>query len=425
MLSPFFLRAAVLWALLFCSLAQAAPALTLTLAEAQRRAVERSRQLAAQDSSVTASREMAAAAGQLPDPVLKIGIDNLPVDGADAFSLTNDSMTQRRIGLAQEIPRDDKRQARSARFEREAERVQAEKAATVAAIQKDTALAWLDRYYAEAMVKAGTVQIGQARLEIEGAEAAYRAGRGSRADVLSARTVLVGLEDKLSEAERRVRSARIMLARWVGEDAAALAGEPGMDAVALDINALDAQLAHHPQIAVLGKQEQVADAEVQLARANRQADWGVEMSYNLRGPQYANMISFGVSVPLQWDRKNRQDRELAAKLALLEQSRAQREDALRAHVAEVRSLLAEWQNGRSRVTRYERELLPLADERTQAVLAAYRGGKASLAEVLAARRGETEVRIQTLQLRADTARLWAQLNFLGAETPAGQVKEKP
>ena len=43
---------------------------------------------------------------------------------------------------------------------------------------------------------------------------------------------------------------------------------------------------------------------------------------------------------------------------------------------------------------------------------AYRGGKAMLTEVLAARRAEIDVRLLALQLEADTARLWAQLNFL-------------
>jgi hypothetical protein len=40
----------------------------LTLVDAQRIAASRSRQLAAQDRAVFASREMAVAAGQLPDP---------------------------------------------------------------------------------------------------------------------------------------------------------------------------------------------------------------------------------------------------------------------------------------------------------------------------------------------------------------------
>ena len=234
------------------------------------------------------------------------------------------------------------------------------------------------------------------------------------------------LEDKQSEIERRVRSAKIMLARWVGEGAdAPLAGEPGVDAIALDMATLTEHLAGHPQISVFGKQEQVAEAEAKIARANRTADWGVEMSYSLRGPSYSNMVSIGVSIPLQWDQKNRQDRELASRLAQVDQAKALREEALRAHEAEVRAMIEEWQNGRRRETRYARELVPLAAERTQAVLAGYRGGKATLTDVLAARRNETELRIQSLQLRADTARLWAQLNFLDPDMRMANKKEQP
>jgi len=85
---------------------------------------------------------------------------------------------------------------------------------------------------------------------------------------------------------------------------------------------------------------------------------------------------------------------------------------LRAHVAEVGTMLNEWSSGRERGSRYQRELIPLAVERTQAVLAAYRGGKSGLADVLAARRAESELRMQALQLELETAKLWAQLNFL-------------
>jgi outer membrane protein TolC len=140
--------------------------------------------------------------------------------------------------------------------------------------------------------------------------------------------------------------------------------------------------------------------------------------YSQRGPAFSNMISVNVSVPLQWDQKNRQDREIAAKLAMLDQARAEREDMLRAHTAEVRAMIAEWENDRERRSRYEREVLPLAAERTQATLAAYRGAKASITDVLLARRSEIDVRLQTLQLDMETARLWAQLNFL---FPAGDL----
>jgi outer membrane protein TolC len=397
--------------------ALAAPAFAadapLTLAEAQRLAVERSRQLTAQDFAASAARDMAVAAGQLPDPVLKLGIDNLPINGSDRFSLTSDFMTMRRVGVMQEFTRADKRQLRAERFNRDADKTVAEKNVSTAAIERDTALAWLDRYYAEAMAAVIAEQGSQARLEVQGAEGAYRAGRGNQADVFAARGALAMFDDRASETRRRVRNAKTMLARWVGAAAdVPLTGKPAIDVIRLDPAALDTQLAHHPQIAVFDRREEIAATEARLAQANRKADWSVELAYQQRGPAYSNMVSVGVSIPLQWDQKNRQDRELSSKLAMVEQVKAEREDALRMHVAETRNMINEWENGRERQARYERELIPLANDRTLAAIGAYRGGKASLTDVLLARRNEIDVRIQALQLAADTARLWAQINFL-------------
>src|SRR5947207_8885361 len=163
----------------------------LTLAEAQRRAVERSRQLVAQDAAVNAARQMAVSAGQLTDPIATLGCNNLPINGPDAWSLTRDFMTMSSVGVMQEFTRAEKRAARAERFERDAEKSLAERAASIAAIQRDTALAWLDRYYAEAMQTVISEQSRQADVEIEAAESAYRAGRGNLADVLAARSARV------------------------------------------------------------------------------------------------------------------------------------------------------------------------------------------------------------------------------------------
>jgi hypothetical protein len=53
---------------------------------------------------------MAAAAGQLPDPVLKLGLNNLPIDGPDRYSVTRDFMTMRSVGVMQELTRAEKRE---------------------------------------------------------------------------------------------------------------------------------------------------------------------------------------------------------------------------------------------------------------------------------------------------------------------------
>lgn len=391
--------------------AGAQPALTLD--QALRAAQDRSRQLVAQDAAVTAAREMAVSAGQLPDPTLKLGINDVPVNGPDQFSLTRDSFTMGSIGLMQEFTRADKRRARSARYEREAEAAEAGRVAALTDLRRDTAVAWLDRYYQERVREVLETQRDEARLQIEAADAAYRGARGSQADVFAARSAVAQLDDRIRQADQRIRTAKTKLARWVGEDAnRPLAPPPALTVVHLDAGELDNDLAHHPQLQLMSRQELVARAEADVAKTNKHADWSAELTYSQRGPAYSNFISLNVSIPLQWDQANRQNRELSAKLALADQLRAQREEATREHVAEVRTWLQQWQSDRERLTYYETSLIPLASERTRAALAAYRGGGGTLSAVLEARRIEIDTRLEQIRLEMEAASLWAQIEYL-------------
>ena len=385
----------------------------LTLDRALRAAQDRSRQLVAQDSAASASREMAVAASQWPDPTFKAGVNNLPIGGPDRFSLTRDFMTMRSIGVAQEITRTDKRKARSARFGREAETAEAARAVALADLRRDTAKAWLDRHYQERMLDVLRTQRTEAALQIDAADAAYRGGRGSQADAFGARSAVALIDDRIRQTERQVATARTRLARWVGADANQALGTPPSVATArLDPAALESQLAHHPQIVLMVKQEEMARADVDIARSNKRADWSVELMYSQRGPAYSNMVSINVSIPLQFDQKNRQDREVTAKLAVLEQMRAQREEATREHVAETLGWLQTWQSERERLAHYDSGLIVLAAERTRAAMAAYRGGSGALSAVLDARRMEIETRMDRLRLEMEAAALWAQLEYL-------------
>jgi outer membrane protein TolC len=398
--------------------AASAQAPKLTFDRALRIAEARSQKLAAQDASIAAAREMTVAAGQLPDPTLRVGINNLPIDGPDAWSTTADFMTMRSVSLMQEFTREAKRTARAARYEREAESARAARELELANLQRDTAIAWFDRHYQELLREALAAARDEGRLAVDAADIAYRTGRGAQADAFMARAALAQIDDRMLEASRRIATAITQLSRFVGDAAREpLAEAPPTDAVALAHADFETTLAEHPLIAVFTRQEDVAIAEAQLARANREPDVSVELMYSQRGPAYSNMVSLNVSVPLQWDRRDRQDRELAAKLAVVDRMRAEREEALRAHVAEARSMLQEWNGQRERLALYDRTLVPLAGERTQAALAAYRAGAGTLAAVLDARRGEIDARIERIRLEMEIARLWAQLSFFVPSTP--------
>ena len=394
--------------------------LPLTLADAQRLAVERSRQVSAQESALVAAQQMAAAAGQLPDPVVTVGLDSWPVDGAHRFSVGGDDFTMGRVGISQEFTRAGKRKLRAERFDREGEATVAEKAALIATIQRDTALAWLDRHYAEAMVALITEAKRATTLELTAAEAAYRGGRAAQVDVIAARAALAELDDRASEIHQRLTTAKAALERWIGDGAAlSLADAPALEAIRVDTNRLEMELSHHPEITVLDSREKLAWTDARLAEADKHADWSVALDYAQRGSGFSDFVSVSVSIPLQWDQANRQSREVVAKLALAEQAGAERDETLRREVGEVRAQVLAWQSGRERLVRYAREIIPLSQARSEATLAAYAAGKSNSTDVLRARRDEIDARLRALDLESNTARLWAQLNFLFPDDEAG------
>ena len=410
----FFRLAAGAAAVLAIHVAEAAE--PLTLADAQLLAVSRSQQLVANQAAASAARRLAQVAGQLPDPVLKVGVDNLPVNGPDRFSLTRDFMTQRRIGVMQELTGMEKRRLRGQRGAQDALRLQAEGQLLATNARRDTALAWLDRYYALQTRDVLLQQMDEGRLQVQAAEAAYRGARGSQAEVFAARSAVSLLEDKLNQVDRQARNAAVMLARWVGDDAQRVpVGAPPWRTTELDLGITQEHLETHPEVAVAAAMVHAAQLDVFLAQANQHADWTVEASYSQRGPAYSNMVSVGVSVPLQLDRANRQNQEVAARQALVDEALARYDDLLRREEAEVGVLLNDWRSGKQRVDRYASSLLPLAQQRTSAALAAYRGGKGDLAAVLAARREGLELRTQALAAELETARAWARLTFLTAD----------
>ena len=400
----------------------------LALAEALRLAVERSPLLRAQRLLAVAAGEQAVAAGQLPDPVLRLGIDNLPVDGPDRGSVSRDFMTMRRIGIMQELPRAEKRQLRTQRLELDVQRARAQQQLTLADVQQGTALAWLERHYAQAMGELVGQQREETRLQVQAADVAFRSGRGTQADVFAARAALISIEDRLSQIDGQSRSAGLMLGRWVGADAASRpsSGPPAWQAMPLPGPAFEERIGQHPDLQVIRAEIDAAQTDARRALANRQSDWTVEASYSQRGPAYSNMLSLGLSIPLQWDAANRQNRELAARLALVDEAKERYEDRLRSREAEARGLLNDWQTGQDRLARQRTELIPAMRQRAEAMLTAYRSGKSDLAGTLAARRDEIDARIQALSLEADTARAWIRLKFLTPdEALAAPLKDQP
>jgi len=159
----------------------------------------------------------------------------------------------------------------------------------------------------------------------------------------------------------------------------------------------------------------LAEADVRVARENRKPDVSVELMYSQRGPGFPNMVSLNFSMPLPWDRPQRQDRELAAQLAKLDQARAEQEDMLRSYQAELRAGLAAWQANLDRLHRYDSELIPLARQQIDAAMAGYKAATGNLPRVLEARRMAVDTQMERQRVALETARAWATLNYVNPD----------
>ncbi len=406
-----------------CALASvacsAAPALSLV--EAQRIASANAPQLQAQAAAIRAAEAAGISAGELADPKLIVGLDNLPVDGTDRFSLTRDFMTMRKIGFMQDFTRGEKLKLRGDRANAEVRKEGALLMLAQVNLRRDVALAWIDRYFAERQLELLKELAREGELQITAAQAALAGGKGQAGDPFAARLAVAQLADRIIDAERMVARSQSQLARWIGADAMRpLEPPPAFDQLARRHEDLIGGLDSLPHLAMYVPMQAMAETEVKLALEARHPDWSLEVAYAQRGPAFSNMLSIGVRIDLPIFQSRRQDPAIAAKTALVEQVRAQADDARRVHVAEIDSMSADWESGKKRVQRYVADLMPLAHERSEVALAAYRGGKSDLAPVLDARKGEIETRLNHLQAQGDLARAWANLNFLIPDTKDSQ-----
>ncbi|MHA6829612.1 TolC family protein [Ralstonia pseudosolanacearum] len=394
-------------------LAYGQPADALSLQEAVGLASARSADAETTRAPIQAANELAVAAGQLPDPVLKLGLDSVPLNTSDQFSLSRDSMTQRSISVMQEFTRADKRRAKADRYAAEADAAEARRDVGLADVQRNTVAAWLARWYAEQT----DLLLGHHGQPLElarrAAMAAYRSGRGTRADVLAADLEVQQLHDRQDENHAAIDMAMVNLERWIGP----AARRPLGDRPVLEVPSSVQRLATDafdtvPEVAAAQRDVALAETEIRAAAEAGKPDVTVELTYSQRGSAYSNMGSLNISFPVPWDQGNRQDREVAAKLAQAQEARAKSEIVRRNTQTIVAAKLAELRRNLDRLKRYDATTLPLANAQADAALTAYRSNTGSLTAVAEANHRAIDTAQERLTLEAKTAKLWADLAFL-------------
>ena len=368
----------------------------------------------AYEREAQASDQAAVAARSLPDPQLTAGLQNFPITGSNAFSPTKDMMTMLTIGIMREQVRCSKREAAAQKILAEALVSRKQASAEERHIRRDVMLAWIDAVEARAKEKLLGQMIADLRTGRKVMAAAIPTGGSTPALALQAEAEIAIEQSDLADAERAEKHARSTLARWIGS----AAYRPLPDAIPDVQVPLDMMppIDTHPEVQVALAQQEVAQRQVEIAEQNRKWDPTYSVSLGIR-PKYGEMVSAGVSIPLQSNRHNNQDRLIAEAQARADAAALRTEDARRELAEEYRSAVADYEGAEAELARLNKDAIPALESAFKAAEARYEsGGGGTLDQPFAIVRRYIEVHIQSVEAQARRARAAAEILHVHGET---------
>lgn len=399
----------ILSAALLAAVSGTALAEPLTFDAAIERATRDAPSIRAGEAGVEARRSASIAAGRLPDPTLNLGLDNFPVSGPPAYSFTRESMTMARVGVEQPFPNPAKRSAQRTRAQADIGIAQGDLAVETQNVRLETALAWIDLYYAKLRL-AQLQRLDESLGDLQATVSARLASGSARpASALEPEQLRGSVNDRRSELAAEVTKAQARLARFTGDPEADVAGPP--PTLEVDRASLVSGIPYLPRLVALDAGIRGAEADSALARADKRPDWRVSASYGRRDPAYGDMVSVGVSIDLPFFAGRRQDPRIAASLSGETQTRLLRAAAERELVAALDSDLADHAMHMQRLANARNVLVPLAKRRAELDMASYAAGRLDLGSALLTSLTLAEAEVDALAREADVARDAIRINF--------------
>ena len=365
--------------------------------------------LSAYEREAVASEQAAVAAGTLPDPELTVGVRDFPVTGNNAFSPTADNFTMYTIGVMREQVRRSRRQAEAARLTAEAVVSRTEATAQERRIQRDVMVAWINAVEAEAKQRLLDRLIADLDAGRQIMEAGIPTGASSPSLALQAQAEVALAKAQLEQARGQEARARADMARWIG----AAAQRPLPDTVpALEApKASQSDLGQHPHVQVAAAQEQAAERAVDVARADRRRNitWSVMYGYR---PEFGDLVSATVSVPLQINKNRLQNRRISEAAARADAARLRAQDAQRELGGSYGTALADYRSAEAQLSILRTQAIPSLEASFEAAEARYGAGQGTLDMPLVIVRRYVETTIQSIEQQGRRARAAAELIYL-------------
>lgn len=379
-----------------------------------------------------ATEAKSIAAGQLPDPIVSLGIANL---ATDTFEFDQEPMTQFKVGVKQAIPRGDSlalKQRQLAQMSAQHPYMRQDRRAMVAVTVGQL---WLETYRSRETIR--LIEKDRSLFEhlVDVAQVSYSSagGKTRQQDLVRAQLELTRLEDRLTKLRQQQETAHASLAEWLIVPAQPdfriaptlpaidLAGPSSADTGDKESDAGLPAFLGHPAIKVIDQKIQAGVTGIALAKQKYKPQWGLNASYGYRdedpmGNDRSDFVSVSVSFDLPLFTAQRQDRELQSAVAQEAAIKTEKALKLRSMRAGYEAASARLKFLNQRYALYQDRLLEEIHDQAEASLTAYTNDDGDFAEVVRARIAELNANIDFLNIKIDRLKAILQLNYFGVST---------
>jgi len=364
-----------------------------------------------------ALRDESVAGGQLPDPTMRIGVANFPIQSG---GFSTEGMTQAQLGIRQVFPGGDTRKLTTEKFRTLADEMSHKADSRGRDVLAAVRVAWLETHFWR--------EAHQIAMEsrpffddlVTITRSLYSVGRKSQQDVLRADLELRRLDDRIIDMSKQHSRSRAALSQWVGvESVRPIAADlPGWTAVpALEV--LKADLRNHPALLAADAGIGASRIGVDLAEQKYKPDWALDLVYGYRdgfltnGQPRSDFVSLSVTVDLPFFRSKRQDKSVGAALSERRAADQAREELSRHLSSQLDSEYVRWQDLGRRLDLYETSILGVSADNANAALAAYQSDTGDFADAMRGYVDDLDTRLDYIRLQVERAKSYAVLASLG------------
>lgn len=377
-----------------------------------------------------------------PDPKISIAFANLP---ADTFSLSQEGMTQFKVGVSQMFARGDTLRIRNKQLQLASQQQPFQRQDRENKIIVSAGSLWLDLYRVQQSIELIEKNRNLFEQLSQLVETSYASGLGKtrQHDIVRAQLELTRLEDKLAQLKLEQNRYQGMLSQWLNnyaqkkhsvilndnktlDNIRVSAQLPSLsltstalvyDNKALKADKLALQFVNHPAVKAIDKKVATQAMAIELAEQKYKAQWGVNASYGFRdddplGNSRADLFSIGVVFDLPLFTDNKQDNEVKSAIANTQAIKTEKLLLISQLMSAFVSAKGRLLSVENRQALYLEKLLPQIQDQAQATLTAYTNNDGNFSEVVRARIAELNAQIDFLAMNVQQQKIILEINYL-------------